>query len=773
MATNFHIAPPAKTVDGLLAVPMDIQSIDGSFLFNAGTSVATADVTISYTVGPTAGNPIFDLRQPITEAWLDGAVFPPAQLASHSFGAGMFDTLRVIESVQAAGSVHTLRVKYTMGIPNSQLIGYLPALEWLAGPSLKFVFGLSDLRAARYAEAWLPANLPFDQYSINLEIQITNTMAAHSVITNATITTLGANHWSLAFPSRFSSVSPLLEIRASSTLESLSGSVMLPVSGNVVTIETWKPAGDVTNLATQITSIGNFLSDNENDYGAYVHGNRFVAFFNGGGMEYEGGTTTSVSALNHETFHSWFARGMKPAGQADGWWDEGFTQYHDNGANDAIPFDFTDTPVTLCSRNPWQRTTPGNSYGDGAAFFSGIASLISVPTFNNLMGQLYTQYKGKSPVSTAMMEEFLVSRSGNAQIVDGFHRFVYGFSDGTAPELWMKDDTAHTGADEWDGAFWDSPDLWIRHADDDGTVHQSPEFGQDNWFYARVRNKNTAGEAKHFVCTFNYKEWAGTEFLYPGDFLPSVAAKAEFELGPGETRIVKAKWPRASVPAAGTHACILAAVLARQDHPVSNKHVWEHNNLAQKNATVVDLSPNWFIIIPVVLLNISGESSAYTLEVWRDKKFSKYPVSVVHKNKEFFRQNPKMKLKLLQDALVQNNQQHDYHQHAERDCGGHLHGHDFTAKDLLLSNRPDLIAKRFPGAFEGAFGDAQSASMKIDLPRNSPLVAGLKINVPADVKRGTTFKTHLVQRNVKTKQVTGGITVTVRVTGERSLSVKG
>ena len=75
MATNFHLAPPPKTVDGLLAVPIDIQTIDGIFVFDASSQTATADVTISYTVGPAAGNPIFDLRHAITQAWLDAAPF--------------------------------------------------------------------------------------------------------------------------------------------------------------------------------------------------------------------------------------------------------------------------------------------------------------------------------------------------------------------------------------------------------------------------------------------------------------------------------------------------------------------------------------------------------------------------------------------------------------------------------------------------------------------------------------------------------------------------
>jgi hypothetical protein len=52
----------------------------------------------------------------------------------------------VIEAAQSAGSVHTLRVQYSLTTPDSQLGGsYLPAIAWSAGPRLRFVFGLSDL----------------------------------------------------------------------------------------------------------------------------------------------------------------------------------------------------------------------------------------------------------------------------------------------------------------------------------------------------------------------------------------------------------------------------------------------------------------------------------------------------------------------------------------------------------------------------------------------------------------------------------------------------
>jgi hypothetical protein len=132
-----------------------------------------------------------------------------------------------------------------------------------------------------------------------------------------------------------------------------------------------------------------------------------------------------------------------------------------------------------------------------------------------------------------------------------------------------------------DGAtFWNSPDLWIRNSDDGGTTHQEPEFGQDNWFYARVRNQGTT-TARAFVVTFNVKPWAGTEFVYPNDFIPCISAAVGFELAPGATTVVKAKWPQALVPSVGTHACWLASVYTPTDLTPTGAHVWEHNNLAQ------------------------------------------------------------------------------------------------------------------------------------------------------------------------------------------------
>ena len=99
-------------------------------------------------------------------------------------------------------------------------------------------------------------------------------------------------------------------------------------------------------------------------------------------------------------------------------------------------------------------------------------------------------------------------------------------------------------------------------------THQPPIAGRDNWFYARIRNRGT-GAARHFIVTFQVKQFAGVQFTWPADFLPAIAATGGFDLAPGADRgSSRARWPAALVPPAGTHACWLAAVLARSDRPV-------------------------------------------------------------------------------------------------------------------------------------------------------------------------------------------------------------
>jgi hypothetical protein len=345
VGTNFDLAPPPKTTAGRTAVPIDISTIEALLRFDGATRTASADATLRFEVGTTAGYPIFDLRQTITGAWLDGTAYPVEKILTADLGGGPGAQLRMLDTVLPSHSRHALRLTYVLGAPQSPAGGsYPPAIEWAEGPRLRFNFGFTDLAAARYLEAWIPANLIWDQYAMVLDVEVTGTPVVHRPIINGELAVRGINQWTVTFPARFTALSPLLEVRAEDTLASASRAVVLPGSEGPVTVEVVKRRSDPVDLAATLTDLSSWLQDNAEAIGPYIHGDCLTAFMIQGGMEYEGACTAAPESLRHEVFHSWWGRGIKPASQADGWWDEGWNVYHDNGATGTRAFDIAEPP---------------------------------------------------------------------------------------------------------------------------------------------------------------------------------------------------------------------------------------------------------------------------------------------------------------------------------------------------------------------------------------------------------------------------------------------
>ena len=745
MTTNFHLAPPSFLTSGNPVVPIDIDTIDASLTFDGANSSGSGDATLHFVVGDVAGRPLFDLRQTITGVWLDGAPLPVSTILTIDAGGGPGSEVRVLDQPLAAGSTHTLRFTYSLGVPAASTVGsYLPRLNWAAGPRLTFNFGFTDLGPGRYLEAWIPANLIWDQYTLNVEVRVTGTTVPHRAITNGTVTTLATNHWQINFPARFTALSPLLEVRATDSLESLSGTVVLPSTGSTLTVDALKPAGTAFDLATNLSSLQSWLHDNDAAVGSYPHGNRFLAFLIAGGMEYEGACTATPGSLEHEAFHSWWGRGVKPASGADGWWDEAWNTYHDLGGTSVQPFDFTQPPVVLSNRNPYSRTTPSASYSSGARMFSGIAALSSPSSLTTRMNEFLRAHVDR-PVTSIDLETHLLARLGLPDIVDGFHRFVYGFSDpAKLPDLWIRDDPTHTGTQLWQGRFWDSPDLWIRNNDDNGTTHQSPIAGRDNWFYARVRNQG-GGIARHFAVTFNVKQFAGVEFSWPGDFVPAINAAVGFDLAPGQSTVVKARWPAAAVPPAGTHACWVAAVIARGDHPANAAHVWEHGNLAQKNLTIARFRPGKSLVIPFVVRGLlRGERRQF--EFVRPKALNSLEAQLVPRIRTI---PPEPKPQDIADALA---------------SGRTIHVHDAAVPrdELSWLDRPDEMEEfGFDPVKARRFRPGRVAKVRYPLSLGTTTI-GLVLRIPPDAEPlKESAVVDLVQRDDEGR-ILGGIAIELR-----------
>lgn len=357
-------------------------------------------------------------------------------------------------------------------------------------------------------------------------------------------------------------------------------------------------------------------------------------------------------------------------------------------------------------------------------------------------------------------------------------------------DLWIKDNPADTGSNLVGGTFWNSPDLWIRNANDNGTTHQAPEFGQDNWFYARVRNRGTQ-TARAFVVTFNVKPFAGTQFVYPGDWIPYISAAVGYNLAPGASTIVKARWPKALVPPVGTHACWLASAYTPVDPIPSGKHVWEYNNLAQKNLAIVNAIPgdamNFAFQVGSQFLQ---QAERFTLEVQRASQFSTLPISIFAKDPKIFAgpvigdagdgeeagttaapvAPPPPTIRFLDPARVEITQGTSRSVRMNLGRGSTLDLDTALGQESSGGGNPDFEAEMNDvrpvtdanGISTVAIKAGIVGRVPITLLPRSPVEVGMKFQVPATAKVGEAIDVDVIQRDSK-NNIVGGVTMQVIV----------
>jgi hypothetical protein len=387
------------------------------------------DSTTNFLMGIENGNAIFDLRQEISNANLNDKHISNDKLRHHNFGMGNDSGLRILEENLDSNSNNTLSLQYELGTPQS--LNSRP-IEWNPD-GLYFDFWFSDLWPARYLEMWFPSNLIYDRFGFNLDIRIINTQIEHILFSNGKINKTGDNSWTIDFPDRYTSLSHMLVICPKNQVEFINDIIILPNNGTNLDLEIFKLKRNPTNLDDITNKLKGHISQNVLNIGPYIHGNRFTCYLwdnpDGRSMEYDGAVTTIEAALKHEVFHSWFARGVKPATQNDSWFDEGWTVYNTDETVTLInPFSPSDSPILLSSPDPFNRVTPRNSYDDGARVFAGLAAELGRENLNSYMNSFYRTHQ-EIPTTTKTLENYLIEQSGKENLSKLFSRFVYGRSE--------------------------------------------------------------------------------------------------------------------------------------------------------------------------------------------------------------------------------------------------------------------------------------------------------------------------------------------------------
>lgn len=406
---------------------MDMERVRASVCFDVRAQRAEVMAEAEFRVDGPDGWPVFDLRQDLVHAELDGRALSPGSLPHRDLGAGQEARARALEVMCPGGSRHNLALRYELGTPDAT--GSVP-LGWSPeGDGVAWDLWMSDLEPGRYLEMWLPAGLCHDRLALELDIQVNGSDRPHCLVANGQVTELESGaHWHVRYPSTFTSLSPLLVLAPA---DQLAWCQAVVGHGSNLAVTVVSQAGAVRDLDAVCADTCAWLAGFDRRYGTWAHGGRFLAVMWDAprGMEYDGATTACERALEHEIFHSWFGRGVKPASANDGWMDEAMASWATTSrgeprwAADELGLDHE--PALLCPAHPWARSTPREAYTVGRALLSGVAAMMGgAASMRSALAAWHGSYGG-GLASTEDLERHLSSWCGR-DLSPWWDRYVYG-----------------------------------------------------------------------------------------------------------------------------------------------------------------------------------------------------------------------------------------------------------------------------------------------------------------------------------------------------------
>lgn len=426
-----HAPPPTTTVDGLPAVPIDIHDVDAQMNFTFDGEYALVDVTMTFQMGEQAGMPLFDLRQNILAAELDGETFDLALLARHDLGRGESFGFRVVEMELEPCSIHTLRLGYELAHPQD---GPVDAFEWNNDELIfnsKFDESVVSTDPSLYLDSWLPANMPFDRHTLSIALAVEAATAPHMVITNGELEEIAEHQWQLEFGPWNTSVWPYFGIAPADPITTVSG-VHLAANGQNIPYTFHHNGGLSVDclLESCESQLLSYVDHLVNFYGFFqqpaliAHFADDVTYGGYGGLA----TGKTLNAVIIDTACSWWGAGIQPASYTDAWLEDGWALWSLQYLHDQEAFDWNEPPRILADQDPFARTKHPDALNQGKAIFDGLAAIVGPQAVPDTMREIYLQHAPLGSLSTTELErQFYCLNGEEPDIRRAFWRYVYGF----------------------------------------------------------------------------------------------------------------------------------------------------------------------------------------------------------------------------------------------------------------------------------------------------------------------------------------------------------
>jgi hypothetical protein len=342
--------PPSFSFQDSKAVFTDFNHAHYEITYDLNTRSAFAKAVIQFDL-PESGYPVFDSVTAPQSLTLDGTSVSALETKTPSNET----TVRVIQQKAGIGR-HRLEVM----LPITELVRF-------SSDGVRSAFWTSDLDERNFLERYLPSNFEYDQVKMDFLIRFVGLKNSQSVYTNGQVTQVDTGTYAIDYPSHYTASSIFFHtvpegsmLKRSFTITSIDGRT-LPV-----TLYT-SPSSQGSSLEALEAKVKKVISELESDYGPFPHPSVLIYKAGSGGMEYCGATMTDSGSVEHELFHSYFARGVMPANGNSGWLDEALASWRDNGYPSLTALSGTSG---MSSHPRYTRITDQAAYSFGARFMA-------------------------------------------------------------------------------------------------------------------------------------------------------------------------------------------------------------------------------------------------------------------------------------------------------------------------------------------------------------------------------------------------------------------
>lgn len=408
---SFKQAPPNFEYKNKKAVFVDFKRADYHLVYDTINTVASANTTIIFEQ-TTEGYPLFDSLEKPTFIKVNG-IETSQKLIPVPKGVSK---MRMVGMKLPAG-VHKIEIATEI---KKRVAFNTERRNW---HNVSSAFFIRDLRDRMFLEQYLPTNYEYDQYQMNIDVQVTGTKRFHSLFTNGKVTKIAENHYQASYPDFYTSSALFFHL--------------VPINKFVRYYLKYK---SIDGREIPVTIYSNYRFYNhfaekkarsvfhelERDYGPYPY-DQMIIYGTGikGGMEYAGATETSIISLGHELHHFYFAKGVFPANGNSGWMDEAMASWRDKG------YQTFDKPfyesANLGNHSVYTRKTDKRSYEYGRSFMAYLdyqLKEIGKPGLKDFM----KKYHKKRKFTTVTTEDFKSDLEDYAQMSfhEDFFRYIYG-----------------------------------------------------------------------------------------------------------------------------------------------------------------------------------------------------------------------------------------------------------------------------------------------------------------------------------------------------------